>query len=322
MNSSSVPVLLSLGSLNADFQLRTPRPLQAGETLLGTDFVRLGGGKAANRAFLAHRLGHPAHLLARVGDDELREQAVAPLRRAGLTLEHVTTARGTATAVSVIAVPPDGKKSILLASNANDAWDEAAIADALGAIAAAPSGSILTADCEITPGAVTRIVAAARARGLRVLLDPAPPDRAERTLLSGCHALSPDAREAAAITGIETDDPDGATRAATALARLGIPLVCVKLGDGGCVAASDRCIIHVPPTPMEVVDSTGAGDAFSGALGVALLEGQPLEQAVLFATAASHCAVTAYGSQEAYPTRSAIETLIPRLAAGMHVRPA
>lgn len=313
------PVMLSVGSVNADFQLRVPRPLQAGETLLGTDFVRLGGGKAANRAFLAHRLSHPAWLLGRVGDDELRAQALAPLSRAGLVLNHVTTVRGVPTAVSVIAVPPDGKKSILLAANANDVWDERAIADALAVVAAAPPGSVLTADCEIMPGVTARLVSAARTAGLRVLLDPAPPDRADRTLLDGCFALSPDAREAAALTGIATDTVEGAAAAAVALAGAGATLVYVKLGDGGCVGVLAGRVVHVPPTPVPVVDSTGAGDAFTGALGVALLEGQSPEQAMLFATAASHCAVTGYGSQEAYPTRTAIEALIPRLAATSRV---
>jgi ribokinase len=107
----------------------------------------------------------------------------------------------------------------------------------------------------------------------------------------------------------------GAAAAAAALAGSGATLAYVKLGDGGCVGVLAGRVVHVPPTPVQVVDSTGAGDAFTGALGVALLEGQSPEQAMLFATAASHCAVTGYGSQEAYPTRTAIEALIPRLAA-------
>lgn len=310
----SAPVILSLGSVNADFQVRTQHPLEAGETLLASDFVRLGGGKAANVAFLAHRLGCPAILLARVGDDDLREQALAPLRRAGLCLDQVTVAPGIATAVSMIAVPPDGKKSIVLASNANDAWDEAAINTVLAAIGAAPAGSILAADLEITPDAAAQAIRAARARGLRVVLDPAPADRASKDILAQCYALSPDAREAGEITSTDAGTAEGAARAAAALARLGVKLVCVKLGDGGCVVAHEDRFTHIPPVDIEVVDSTGAGDAFTGALAVALLEGQAPLRAALFATAASHLAVTGYGSQESYPSRPAINAFIPRLA--------
>ncbi len=314
-----VPVILSLGSVNADFQVRVPRPLQAGETLLATDFVRLGGGKAANVAFLAHRLGHKASLLGRVGDDELREQALAPLRRAGLALDYVTVASNMSTAVSMIAVPPDAKKSIVLAANANDAWDEDATRSILAAIDAAAPGSVLVADCEITPSVVARAVTAARTRGLRVVLDPAPADRADRRLLAQCAALAPDAREAAELTGTETGTAEGAGQAALILAGLVIPMVCVKLSDGGCVLAHEGRLTHIPPTKIDVVDSTGAGDAFTGALAVALLEDQAPVQAALFATAASHLAMETYGSQDSYPTRARIEAFLPRLAATIHV---
>ncbi len=313
----SQPAILSLGSVNADFQVRTPRPLAAGETLLATDFVRLGGGKAANVAFLAHRLGHPATLLGRVGDDDLCDQALAPLRRAGLALDGVSVATGHATAVSMIAVAPDAKKSIVLASNANDAWDDDAVRRMVTAIQAAPEHSILAADFEIPPNVAARAIAAARARGLRVLIDPAPASRADRGLLGHGAILCPDALEAAELTGIDTGGTDGAARAATALAGLGASLACVKLGDGGCVFRCGDRLVHIPPVPVRVVDSTGAGDAFAGALAVALLEDQASEAAVLFATAASHLAVTRYGSQESYPTRAEIDAFVPRLAEGV-----
>ncbi|HEX4261405.1 MAG TPA: PfkB family carbohydrate kinase [Acetobacteraceae bacterium] len=118
------PVILSLGSVNADFQVRTRDAPDLGRTVMATDFVRLSGGKAANRAFLARRLGHPAWLLARVGADDLREQVLGPLRDAGVDLSGVSMADRIATAVSMIAVMPDGKKTIVLAANANDAWDD------------------------------------------------------------------------------------------------------------------------------------------------------------------------------------------------------
>jgi ribokinase len=315
-------VILSLGSINADFQTRTPQPLAAGATLLGTDFVRLGGGKAANVAFLAHRLGHPAVLLGRVGDDDLREQALAPLRRAGLDLRGVATAPGTATAVSMIAVAPDGKKSIVLASNANDAWDDDAIRTVLTEIAAAPADTMLVADGEIAPHAATQAMRAAHRRNIRVVLDPAPADRIDPASLALCFAVSPDAREATQLTGIEIGDPSGAARAACALAERGVHLAVVKLADGGCVFTVSGRVTHIPPIPVEVVDTTGAGDAFTGALAVALCDRMPDEQAVLFATAASHVAVTRYGSQESYPTRTEIAQLLPRLTGNVrHLAP-
>jgi ribokinase len=120
--------------------------------------MRLSGGKAANQAFLAQRLGHTAMLLGRVGDDDLAEQALAPLRRAGLRLDGVAAACGTATAVSMIAAPPDAKKGIVLAANANDAWDEAVLRTMELTLRAAPSDAVLSLDCEVAPDAVARVL--------------------------------------------------------------------------------------------------------------------------------------------------------------------
>jgi len=313
------PLLLSLGSINADFQVRVPESPGTSETLLATDFARLGGGKAANVAFLARKLGHPALLLGRTGDDELREQALKPLRAAGVDLAGVSVAPGIATAVSMIAVPPDGKKSIILAGNANDAWDESALRDVLEYIRTAPDGSLLVADYEVAPELVARAVDVARQRDLRIVLDPSPAARAVPEILGRATALSPNAAEAQEITGVTIDDADSAAEAATRLADFGAEIVCVKLSDGGCVLRHAGQATHIAALPVEVVDSTGAGDAFTGALAIALLEGQPPLQAALFAAAASHLAVTAYGSQEAYLPRDRLDAMARRLEA--QVRP-
>ncbi len=309
----TAPWLLSLGSINADFQARVDAAPGSAETLSAHDFVRLSGGKAANRAYLARRLGHPARLLGRVGNDELANQALDPLRRAGVDLAAVSTALDCATAVSMIAVGPDGKKAIVLAGNANDRWTEGAAAALADDLAAASPGSVLAADCEIPAAVVARAAQAACQRRLRLVIDPSFPDRADRAVLAMATALAPNADEAAALTGIPARDAAGAAAAADALAALGPPLVCVKLADGGCLAAHGGQRTIIPPLPVDVVDSTGAGDAFTGALAVALLEGQPPLQAAAFATAAAHHAVTGYGSQPSYPARPQIEALMPAL---------
>ncbi|MBO1073619.1 ribokinase [Roseomonas marmotae] len=311
--SMTEPVLLALGSINADFQVRVPGAPAVGITQPASDFLRVGGGKAANRAFLARRLGHPAWLLGRVGDDDLRQQALAPLREAGVDLDGVSVAEGVATAVSMIAVLPDGKKSILLAGNANDAWGEPEAEAVARTIARAPGGSLLSLDHEVPGFVVAQAVRAARTRGLPVLLDPSPSDRVDPDILAHVTAVSPNPDEAEGVTGIAVKDVSTAIAAARWFAERGVELAFVKLGDGGCVLLRDGRATHIPPVPMEVVDSTGAGDAFAGGLAVALLEGMPPFEAALFATAASHRAVTGYGSQQAYPDRAEIEALVPAL---------
>jgi ribokinase len=309
------PVVFSLGSINADFAMRVACPPAPGEMRLATDFARFGGGKAANVAFLARRLGVPARLFGRVGDDALREQALAPLRGAGVDLAGVTTVPDAATAVSMIAIPPDGNKSIVLANNANDAWTMADVEPLVAALAAAPPGSALVADYEVPDFVVERAVAAAGERGLTTVIDPSPAMRVDLGRLAGSAVLTPNPTEAEGLTGIRIDDVGAAAAAADRLRGRGVRALCIKFGAGGClVAETDRkWVIH--PVPVSVVDKTGAGDAFAGALAVALMEGRSFVEAAAFAAAASHLAVTAYGSQPAYPTRDRILDLLPALIA-------
>ncbi|MDZ8259287.1 carbohydrate kinase family protein [Nostoc sp. ChiQUE01b] len=120
--------IISLGSVNADFQVRVDRRPNLSETLLASDFLQLSGGKAANVAYLARKLGLPAVLIAHVGTDTLAEQALKPLREIEVDLQYVNTIEGKPTGVSMITVPPDGKKGIILAGNANNIWTKEDIA--------------------------------------------------------------------------------------------------------------------------------------------------------------------------------------------------
>ncbi|HZU91934.1 MAG TPA: PfkB family carbohydrate kinase [Stellaceae bacterium] len=309
------PIVFSLGSINADFEMRVAHPPAPGEMALAADFARFGGGKAANVAFLARRLGVAARLYGRVGDDALRDQALAPLRRAGVDLAGVTTVADAATAVAMIMVPPDGNKSIILASNANDAWAAEDAEPVAAALAAAPPGSALVADYEVPSPIVERAVAAARERGLIIVIDPSPAARVDLDRLAGAAVLTPNPAEAEGLIGIRVDDVAAAAAAADRLCRRGVPALCVKFGAGGCLVADASRKWVIRPVPVPVVDKTGAGDAFAGALAVALMEGRPLIEAAAFAAAASHLAVTAYGSQPAYPTRDRILDLLPALIA-------
>jgi len=312
--------ILSLGSINADFQMRTKRQPKVSETLLASDFAKLGGGKAANVAYLARRLGHHAQLFAHTGDDDLSEQAIAPLRETGVDLSGLKKIKNAHTGVTMITVPPDGKKSIVMAANANGFWCQDDALPVLQAIREADPGSVLVADCEIPVFIVEQAMRAARQRGITTILDPSPADRVTEAVLKQTDFIAPNSVETKALTDIECDDVPSAIDAGKVLLELGVRVACIKLADGGCVVVEDGCAFHIAPVPVEVVDTTGAGDAFTGALSVALLEGYPLHHAARFAVAASHLAVTAYGSQPAYPTREEIERMERRLETSTHVR--
>ncbi len=257
-------------------------------------------------AFLACHLGASASLIAHVGDDDLQEQALRPLREKGIDLEGVKSVKNQPTGVSMIAVSPDGKKQIILAPNANDVWEESDADGVQEALEQAPEGSVLVVDYEVAAFIVVRAIKAAKKRNFPVILDPSPYDRVDRKLLSQVDYLVPDDSETEGLTGILPDSVENAKKAALKLREEGVANVLVKMKDGGCVAATKEFILHIPPVPAEAVDTTGAGDAFAGALSVAVLENRPLKEAACFASSASLAAITGYGSQPAYPNREQI----------------
>jgi ribokinase len=319
-SAGNIGRILSLGSINADFQVRTDRRPEISETVLAHDFVRLGGGKAANVALLACKCGVPSQLFAHVGDDDLAEQAMKPLRDIGVDLSCVSRVAGHATGVAMITVPPDGKKGIVMAPNANQIWSDDDAAHIAQAISKAPQNSVLVVNCEIPDFVSERAMQAARQNGFSIVLDPSPADRAKNSLLRLTDIVVPNSGEAQQLTGIECCDVHSATRAGDCLLERGVKAACIKLPDGGCVMVSEEQIIHVCAAPVEVVDTTGAGDAFAGAMAIALLEQRPYPEAVGFAVATSHCAVTRYGSQPAYPSREEIKRMQQQLDVHSNVR--
>ncbi|MGP0593686.1 ribokinase [Nitrospira sp. T9] len=307
------PRILSLGSVNVDFQLRADRWPEAGETLLGQDFFMAGGGKAANVAWLACHLGIEAQVIGHVGSDALQEIALHPLRAMGVDVSTIRSIKNQATGVSVIIVPPNGRKGILLAPNANGIWSKEDEESVRYAIQTAPPGSVLSVDLEVPLSIVKQAVRQSEECGMPIVLDPSPAERLDEELMeAGCY-LTPNQSEAQRLTNIPIDTQDQALEAASRLMKHGNKGVCVKLGTGGCaiVTTDDQFFISAPE--IEAVDTTGAGDAFAGAFSVAILENQPPEQAAAFAVAASTHAVTGYGSQSSYPTRRQIESLLRKV---------
>ncbi len=308
------PAILSLGSINADFQMRVPAEIGDIETQLASDFVRLSGGKAANRAYLARRFGHPAKLFGRVGDDDLARQALGSLESDGVDLAGVSAAPRTATAVSIIVVPPSAKKRIFLASNANAQWDGAAADDLERAVASADAGSVLTVDYEAAPAEiVARALRAAVRRGVRIVADPSPGNRMDGSSIRLCAAIAPNEEEAKALTGVEVVDESSAAGAAKALAAQGAGLVCIKLANGGAMVADGSKLTLISAPDVDVVDTTGAGDAFTAALAIGLLENRPAFDAACLAVAASSMAVTKYGSSHENLVPDRIEPLVERI---------
>jgi ribokinase len=315
----SEPTIISLGSINADFQVRAERWAEAGHDFLVTDFMRFGGGKAANVAYAARRLGSPVMLIGHVGDDDLAEQALNPLRQLPLDLRFVSCLRGMATGFVTIVVTPDGKKTMIAAHNANDVWTEKEAANAASGVAKAAAGSILVADCAISIDPVERAARAAVLRKFPIILDPSPAERVPDRLFPLVEFVTPNPVEAQQLTGIAVQSIEDALRAGRALISRGTKVALMKMPQGGCVTVTADSATAIRPTPVKVVDTTGAGDVFAGAFAVALLERRGLLDAVRFAVAAAHVSVTRYGAQASYPDRIEIEEMLARLPSDEHI---
>ncbi|CAN5527496.1 ribokinase [soil metagenome] len=299
--------IISLGSINKDIQVRAERWPEPGETLMVTDLLTLGGGKAANRSYLTCKLGAPSLLVARVGDDDEAEEALRSLKKVGVNLDHVKRLPGQRTGLSMIAVRPDGNKTILLAANANENWEEEG-ADAVGkVILEAPEGSVLALDLEISDPVIQKALEAAKERKFKIIMDPSPTSKFQDTYFKIADILTPNQSEAESLVGFEIESIEDGFSACEAIIEKGARRSLVKLGNNGYVFMAKGKKIHLPALEAKVMDTTGAGDAFAGAFAFAIWEGQKIPDAVRFAAAASTLAVEGYGSQPAYPDRKAIE---------------
>lgn len=304
--STASACVLSLGSINYDIQVRADRWPAAGETALARDLFRGAGGKAANRAVGARRLGAPALLIGRIGADDLGAEVRRALREADVELDYVATIRSESTGVAIVVVREDGDKTILLVPGANHSWPESDTT-VVHAISTAAPGSVLTLDLEASPAIALEAARTARARGLAVVLDPSPAPQMIEGLYGLVDVVTPNASEAATLTGVRVEDVASAVQAGERLRARGVGYACVKLPGGGCVLVGAGQPLTLPPLAVPVVDTTGAGDAFAAALAVAWLKGQAPAQAAALATVAASLAVGGYGAQPAYPDRAALE---------------
>ncbi len=304
---------LSLGSINADFQFEVASDLSGGGTLPAESFVQRAGGKGANRALFAQRAGYPALLIGRVGNDHFARQALNPLRDNDVDLSSVSVSARSPTGVSMIAVPEDGEKTILLAANANREWDQASLSGLRDVIAEAEQDAVLTLDFEISAEAVQAALDAAAKRQLRVVADGSFGRDVRPEYLPRLYAIAPNVQEAEAITGLDIASDDDSEAAARKMAEAGVEIVCIKLSDGGCMLATHGAVERIKAPPVDVLDKTGAGDAFTAALAIGMLQGKRARDAAIYGVAASTLAVTRKGSQEAYPTREELDDMAERI---------
>ncbi|WP_205544202.1 ribokinase [Rubrobacter indicoceani] len=292
-----------VGSINRDFVLKVERRARPGETLTDAALELHEGGKGANQAVAAARLGAEVSILGRIGEDEIGPPLLRSLEENGVDVKSVSRDPERATGSAFIAVTPDGENSITVAPGANRGLSVADVEAARERIEAA---AVVVAQLEIPPEVVEQTAGIVRESGGRMLLNFAPARRAASPgLVRGADPLVVNEIEAGILLGDpeRVADPEAAMEAAPELLALGAGSVVITLGGAGAVCAAENFgPEHVPAPEVEVVDTTGAGDAFVGALAARLSFGDTFRDAVGLAVLAGSAAVTGAGAQGALPT--------------------
>ena len=295
-----------VGSINQDFVLSVERRPEPGETVTEAQLSKSNGGKGANQAAAAALLGASVKFLGRVGDDGLGEPLVEALADKGVDTSLIEASPDSSTGTAFITLTPDGENAITVAPGANRSLT---VDDVDGASDAIGDARVLVAQMEVPFGVVLRAVEVAARQGTRALVNLAPTTEVPRELLEKLDPLVVNEHEAAFLLGEKVEDVDGALDVAPELLALGPKTVVITLGREGAVFSDGESTRHVASPEVEVVDTTGAGDAFVGALAAKLANDNSLEDAVAYAVRAGAAAVTREGAQGALPTPESVEAM-------------
>ena len=293
-----------IGSSNTDMVLKSNHLPLPGETVLGGEFSMNPGGKGANQAVAAARLGGSVLFVTRVGNDLFGEQAIVGFKKEGIDTRFITVDEVEASGVALIMVDADGENSIAVALGANGNLSEMHLAPVLPELI--KSAFVLT-QLETPMATIEYLGKLAREHDFRLVLNPGPAQSLSDSLLSSLYMITPNEIEAELLTGVKVTDETSARKAALTLHEKGVTVVIITMGSKGAFVLSDKLNLLVPAVKTKVVDTTAAGDTFNGALLVALSEGKDLKSAVEFANRAAAYAVGILGAQTAVPYRKDIE---------------
>lgn len=302
----SAPIFV-VGSLNMDFVAQVNRLPLRGETVPGSGFRTIPGGKGANQACAAGRLGGRVRMVGRVGDDVFGAQLRGSLQASGVDVSAVHVTDATPSGAALILVDAGGENQIVVASGANGCVTPSDVEAALGD---ATSGYLLL-QLETPLETVAAAAAIGRRRGLTVILDPAPARTLPAALIECVDILTPNESEALVLLGRAeaTVSLEQAPDVGRAVRGLGARTAILKLGEAGAFLSSASALGHFAAPRVDAVDATAAGDTFNGALAVALAEGRSIDDAIAFANAAAALSVTRFGAQPSIPTRAEVDAL-------------
>ena len=304
-----MPDVVVVGSLSMDLTAGTATLPKAGETVLGTSFTMVPGGKGNNQAVTCARQGVLTAMVGRVGPDAFGDAIRAQLVAEGVDVSHLTTDRGGATGIAHITVDANGQNFIIVVPRSNHALSAEDVHEANELIDRA---AVLLVQCEVRLEVVHAALETARRAGTVTMLNPAPALELDEEILSKVDICLPNEVEAATLTHMRVDDIDGAIRAARVLVSRGCEAVVVTLGAKGAVYVDNERALEVSALSVPVVDTVAAGDAFCGAFASAKARGCDLESALGRANAAGALAVGVRGATPSLPWGQAVDEMLAR----------
>ncbi len=305
----NIPTVAVVGSSNMDLVVKSNRIPAIGETILGGDFIMAPGGKGANQAVAAAKLGAQVFFIAKLGDDIFGSQSLNNFKKEGVNTKYVLKTKEAPSGVALIMVDDDGNNLIVVAPGANQNLSPEDVKEAESDIA---SSGALVAQLEVPIETIEFAAGLANKCKVPFILDPAPAQKLSPQLLKMVDVLTPNETEAQLLTGVEVKDQESAGVAAQKLLECGVKTVILTMGVNGYLTVSNEGTEFVPARKVKAADSTAAGDAFTGSLAFGLAKGQTLYDAALFANNVAALSVTKMGAQPSMPTLQEVESFISK----------
>lgn len=296
------------GSINLDLVIEVAHLPIKGETVIGDRFYAAAGGKAANQAVAIAKLGTEVSLVGQIGDDSFGQTLITGLQNAGVNTDGITVNPHTSSGIASIVVDRQGANTITCAAGANSLVREAELAQFKKIL---PQAKIVLLELGIPIATVLKAARAAKADDCLLILDPAPvKGNLPEELYSLIDIITPNEVEASQLVGFTVDGVTTAKQAASFLHQMGVENVIITLGNQGSLCSDGQESFWVKPITVSVVDTVAAGDAFNGALAVALASGKTLREAVQWATVGGALAVTKTGAQSSLPNKESFQQLL------------
>ena len=291
--------ILVIGSSNTDMIIKSERFPDPGETILGGDFYMLPGGKGANQAVAAARLGGEVSFICRVGDDQFGKRSIQVYQEDGISTDNIIIDPEERSGVALISVNGDGENKIVVASGANNGFQEEEIENVYKIISRA---DYVILQLEIPVSIVGKIIQFSKRTDTNIILNPAPAQKLPDWFFDDLFLVTPNETETEILTGINVCDELTAKKAALWFQNKGVRNVVITLGKNGSYLVTSNEAYAISTPNVDTIDSTAAGDVFNGALAVALANGQSFKQAVNFASIAAALSVKKIGAQSSCPT--------------------